>query len=137
MGLKVLDPQSLDHTGVLYKPSNQVVFIFEVAFLAKDTILGIHIEVIDKLVEGVVDTKDEVKESSHTDKFAIVVVLKHRALSTMVILVNMAFVTEVVFRNKAFVAVMVLVHRELAGRITKFQAMEAAQISVEELVLPL
>ena len=137
MGLKVSDPQSLDHTGVLCKPSNQVPFIFEAASLAKDTILGIQIEVINKLVEDVVDTKDEVKVSSHTDKFAIVVVLKHRALSVVVVLVNMAFVTVVVFRNKAFVAVMVPVHRVLAGRVTKCQAMEAAQISIEELVLPL
>ena len=137
MGLTVSDPQSLDHTGVLCKPSNQVAFIFGVASLAKDTILGIQIETINKLAEDVVDTKDEIKVSSHKDKFAIVVVLKHRASSAVVVLVNMAFVIVVVFKNKAFVAMMVPVHRALAVRVTKCQAMEAAQIFVEELVLPL
>ena len=127
--MKVLDLQSLDHMVALRKPLDLVAFIFELASLTKDTILGIHIEDIHKLVRDAmdtVDTMDEVKVSIHTDKFAIVVVPEHKALAAVVVPMHMAFV-----------AVMVLEHRVLAGRVTKFQVMEAAQIFVEELVLPL
>ena len=127
--MEVKDLQSLDHMVALRKPLDLVAFIFELASLTKDTILGIHIEDIYKLVQDAVDTMDtmgEVKVSIHTDKFAVVVVLEHKALASVVVPVHMAFV-----------AVMVLEHRVLAGRVTESQVMEAAQIFVEELVLPL
>ena len=147
MGLKVLDLQSLDHMVALRKLLDLVAFIFELASLTKDTILGIHIEDNHKLVEDAVDTKGEVKVSIHTDKFAVVVVLEHKALASVVVPVHMAFVAVMVLEHKAlaivvpmhmaFVAMMVLEHRVLAGRVTKCQVMEAAQIFVVELVLPL
>ena len=124
--MKVLDLQSLDHMVALHRPLDLVAFIFELASLIKDTILGIHIEDIHKLVEDAVDTKGEVKVSIHTDKFAVVVVLEHKALAVVVVL-----------KHKALAVVVVAVHRVLAGRVTECQVMEAAQIFVQELVLPL
>ena len=138
MGLKVLDLQSLDHMVALCKPLDLVAFIFELACLTKDIIHGIHIEDIHKLVQDAVDTLDEVKVSIHTDKFAVVVVLKHKALAVVVVVLeHKALAAVVVPMHMAFVAVMVLEHRVLAGRVAKCQVMEAAQIFVEELVLPL
>ena len=129
MGLEVKDLQSLDHMVARRKSLDLVAFIFELACLTKDIIHGIHIEDIHRLVQDAVDavdTLDEVKVSIHTDKFAVVVVLEHKALAAVVVPMHMAFV-----------AVMVLEHRVLAGRVAKCQVMEAAQIFVEELVLPL
>ena len=129
MGLEVKDLQSLDHMVTRRKSLDLVAFIFELACLTKDIIHGIHIEDIHRLVQDAVDavdTLDEVKVSIHTDKFAVVVVLEHKALAAVVVPMHMAFV-----------AVMVLKHRVLAGRVAKCQVMEAAQIFVEELVLPL
>ena len=129
MGLEVKDLQSLDHMVARRKSLDLVAFIFELACLTKDIIHGIHIEDIHRLVQDAVDavdTLDEVKVSIHTDKFAVVVVLEHKALAAVVVPMHMAFV-----------AVMVLKHRVLAGRVAKCQVMEAAQIFVEELVLPL
>ena len=141
MGLEVKDLQSLDHMVARRKSLDLVAFIFELACLTKDIIHGIHIEDIHKLVQDAVDavdTLDEVKVSIHTDKFAVVVVLEHKALAVVVVVLeHKALAAVVVPMHMAFVAVMVLKHRVLAGRVAKCQVMEAAQIFVEELVLPL